>query len=235
MFSVNDHVRIKNGPKPILTDDEKTDMRGWQGVVTEVVVAAGYGEVVTVRFDSYTLRAIPRTYLVSCAQYESEFWRSEFRSSELEKVPPRDKPDDWIRIKNILITSETWIQTVASWKRINAFLLEIKLEAEFLDAWLMFLNAEFDNPVRAMYVGRAFDHIYFGAQVTITEILDFDFSWGIFVQVEFDGHTMDIPLYMLEIQEEGPHTIPLRDYALWHIDEYIPEFMGRFRGFGSSD
>jgi len=46
---------------------------------------------------------------------------------------------------------------------------------------------------------------------------------------------MEVPLYMLEIQEEGNHTFGLRDYALWHTDEYIPEHMGKLRGFGSSD
>ncbi len=235
MYSINDHVRVKDGPKPVLGEDEKTDMRGWQGVVTEIRQITSFGTYVTVRFDSHTLRAMPRTYLVTCAHFESEFWISEFNVDELEKVPPRDKPNDWKRIKNILLTSETWVQTVDSWKRINEFLVEIKQEADFLDAWLVFLDTEFENPVRAMYVGRAFDQIYFGAQVTIIEILDFDFSWGIFVQVEFDGHTMDVPLYMLEIQEEGPHTLPLRDYILWYVDEYIPEFMGRFRGFGASD
>jgi hypothetical protein len=64
---------------------------------------------------------------------------------------------------------------------------------------------------------------------------DMRHTWGIFVEVEFDGHTMEVPLYMLEIQEEGNHTFGLRDYALWHTDEYIPEHMGKLRGFGSSD
>jgi hypothetical protein len=235
MYSINDTVRVRFDQKPVLGEDEKTDMRGWQGVVTEVERFIGHGEYITVSFDSYTLRAFPRKYLMFCAQLDQHFWLASFKASEIEKVPARDKPSDRERAKNLLLASETWVQMHASWVRISALLIKVREESEYLDAWWTFLEEEFKDPVRAMYVGPAFDQIYFGAEVTVTEILDFDLSWGVFVQVDLDGNPMDIPLYMLEIMEEGARTLALRDYALWHIEEYIPEHMGRFRGFGASD
>jgi len=235
MFKVNDIVKVKNMPLPVLAEDHKTDMRNWQGVVTEVHHASEDVTYVVVRFDSLTLRELPKAFLVYSAKLEEIFWEYAFRATALEKTEARDKPNDWKKVKKLLLASETWVQAVASWKRIDDLLLEIGSESDYLDGWLMHLDAVFQDPVRAMYTGSAFDHIYFGAQVTITEILGFDHTWGIFVEVQFDGHTMEVPLYMLEIQEEGNHTFGLRDYALWHTDEYIPEHMGKLRGFGSSD
>ncbi len=90
-FSVGDSVMVKEGT---FDPDYGNEMSGWQGRIYAIDDSNGDDPLISIEWDSITLKNIPRSVIKDCEK-DGLIWSSmDLSASELEPAKPRDRQED---------------------------------------------------------------------------------------------------------------------------------------------
>lgn len=215
-FEVGESVAVKPG---LHDPDFGDDMSGWQGRVIEIEEHPPEPPIVTVQWDSLTLRNMPRISIERAEKEGLDWSEMNLYVTELEKAPSRDSLEDVVVATRDIASHVGWLHLDEEGERIQTVLDGINPQDEYacLEAWFKHLEetltfpfeaelTEFDfyGPVRAGDIVRV---------IALNEVFE---DYGILVDVKKGRETYQLPLADLEVTDYNtPQCQLVKDYAVW--------------------
>lgn len=211
-FKVGDSVRFKDGQ---IDEAMRVDMSGWQGRITEV--HAG-DRLLSVAFDSITLRSMPREYLERCEE-EGFSWTAYFIGfDDVDVADARDRKQDVAKTIAELSGSLGWLWLGEEGREINAILAGADNAYEEMEAWEAHLREVLKFPFNAevsewQKPGSIFQA---GQRVRVIGMAGMDEQVGILVNLKKRGRAGEFPLCDLTVVPfTSPNHEPVHLYAVW--------------------
>jgi Calcium binding len=203
--------------KPGVTDpDTGRDIGGWQGRISAIL---DEGEIVTIQWDSLTLKSIPPAH-IAWSEEEGLSW-SEMNLSldEVEPAPARDTEDDVAAAVAELESQTSWLYLGGEQgKRIQAIVNRAAGHNELavFRAWHAYLEGHLVFPFAATVVEYQRGPVRQGARVTVLAVTFLDETYGTIVAVKHTHGVNELPLCDLKATEADAETRQLvEDYAVW--------------------
>lgn len=221
MGGTGDEYEIENPAFPIGTsvkvskDAYATMMRGvnmknWQGRI-EKYYNDGREDLYRMRFDSQTIKAMPKKYIELIFDEEEEFGYGEFPADMLKKTKPRDTETETRIAQRTVFHNHYWegfdIFTSVEMPKILLKYPE-KTDAE---NWIIELKKELKLPLKGFSRGH-YRHPP-GFKMEILQLHEWHEDGGWLVLVKKDGFVMDHPLEDIEV--EGKYEDLLDAYSCW--------------------
>ena len=211
-FSVGDSVRFKSGVEDY---DFGVEIGGWQGRVIEVD-----DDIVTVAFDSVTLRAMPTDFIERCEEDGLDWGEYVAAADELEAASPRDTEDDAETAISELKTRYAYSYLGEEGKELNRILGGIDPDDGYalFDRWSEYLpgaltlpfEARVDEPLTAR------GPVQYGDKLRVMGINAADDLYGVLVDVKKGRKSYVIPLCELSaVDEQSPNHDLLQLYRVW--------------------
>jgi len=194
-----------------------TDLRGWQGRVTEVNLGEEVGELVCVEWDSHTLQKMPPAYIEEAEKDGLDWTRTWLIPAALLPAEPRDTPADATRVATELSKRYEWSFLGEQGLRIQQVLAGNMDDTEDLQTWTEYLGQNLAFPFDAEVIDfQEQGPLQTGDVVTVNRIRVVDDTHGIIVAVTQAGNPYDFPLYDLEVMDENSRNYLLvDDYGTW--------------------
>jgi Calcium binding len=204
--------------KPGVTDpDTGRDIGGWQGRISAMLDGA---EILTIRWDSLTLRSMPPA-LLAWSEEEGLSW-SEMNLSPEEvgsAAAARDSEDDVAAVIAELESQTSWLYLGGEQgKRIQALVNRAAGHNELavFRAWHAYLEEHLVFPFAATVVEYQRGPVRQGARVSVLAITFLDETYGTIVAVKHKHGVNELPLCDLKATEADTETRQLvEDYAMW--------------------
>ena len=203
--------------KPDVTDpDTGRDIGGWQGRISVILDEA---EILTIRWDSLTLRSMPPA-LLAWSEEEGLSW-SEMNLSleEVEPATARDTEDDVAVALKELESQTSWLYLGGEQgKRIQAIVSRSAGHNELavFRAWHAYLEEHLVFPFTATVVEYQRGPVRQGARVSVLAITFLDETYGTIVAVKHKNGVNELPLCDLKATDAVTETRQLvEDYAVW--------------------
>ena len=216
-FRIGESVVAK--PEAIDTD-YGFNMGGWQGRVVENDHADEQGKpLVTIAWDSITLKQIPVEVIERCEEDGLDWSVMGLYASEVMPASPRDKIHQVDQVKAEIEDAHEMDHLGEQGRRMQQVLNRAGRKGEMgrFKAWEEYLQEKLTFPFEAE-VSEHQDHgpIRIGEHVTVLCIEIVDDSYGIIVSVKTKRGHHDFPLCDLEvIPDTSPNYQPLDDYVVW--------------------
>jgi hypothetical protein len=203
--------------KPGVTDpDTGRDIGGWQGRISAMLDGA---EIVTIRWDSLTLRSMPPA-LLAWSEEEGLSW-SEMNLSpeEVGSAAARDSEDDVAAVIAELESQTSWLYLGGEQgKRIQALVNRAAGHNELavFRAWHASLEEHLVFSFAATVEEYQRGPVRQGARVTVLAITFLDETYGTIVAVKHKNGVNELPLCDLKAMDAVAETRQLvEDYAVW--------------------
>jgi len=203
--------------KPGVTDpDTGHDISGWQGRISAILDGA---EILTIRWDSLTLKSIPPA-LLAWSEEEGLSWSEmNLSSDEVEPAAARDTEDDVAAVTAELEFQTSWLYLGGEQgQRIQAIVNRAAGHSELavLRAWHAYLEEHLVFPFAATMVEYQRGPVRQGARVSALAITFLDKTSGTIVAVKHTHGVNELPLCDLKATETDTETWQLvEDYAVW--------------------
>lgn len=209
-------VVVKAGVKEAETGIE---MGGWQGRITEVDEK---NNIITVDWDSITLRALPPDY-IEASEEEGLRWNQYFLfPMDVEPAPARDTEADVEAAFKELQHHYMWADLGPEGKAIQAVLKDVDPGDELaaLRAWEAHLRKVLTFPFKAEIAEfQERGPLQSGDQVTVRRIVEIDGFRGILVEIQSRHGNGLFPLCDLEvIKKHSPLHDKLQAYVVWYAN-----------------
>jgi Calcium binding len=203
--------------KPGVTDpDTGRDLGGWQGRISAI---PNEGEVLTIRWDSLTLRSMPQA-LLAWSEEEGLSWSEmNLLPEEVEPATARDTEDDVVAATAELESQTSWLYLGGEQgERIQSIVNRAAGHDELavFRAWHTYLEEHLVLPFAATVVEYQRGPVRQGALVTVLAITFLDEIYGTIVAVKHTQGVNELPLCDLKATEADAETRQLvEDYAMW--------------------
>lgn len=213
-FRVGESVVVKKGT----TDpDFGTEISGWQGRVT-YACSDDEGDLVTIAWDSVTLRAMPPGIIDKSEEEGLDFTVMSLDSSDVERVEPRDTEENATAAAEETQQEHAWAGLGEEGKRIQKVLAGVEQGnvSEALEAWERHLTKCLSFPFRAVVDDAEPGPVKIGDTVRVKGISGEDDLCGIIVEVRLGQRRHDLPLCDLAVHDRNStyHQI-VDDYRTW--------------------
>jgi len=197
-------------------DFEGETVGGWQGRVVETDLLKGK-QLLTIQWDSITLKAMKEDYIVKCEQQGLEYFEMNLLASEFEKAEARDKTKDVERVQAELDQKYMWTYFAEQGKRIEKVLQNITNEHKQFEAWEGYLFQKLTFPFKAI-IAEA-NEVFTNQLGKKVEVKDFDVIddlRGIIVNLGGLKGPFQYPLCDLEVIDKSTVNYEaVEDYATW--------------------
>lgn len=213
MLKINDSVKVKHGIKD--PDNEQFDLANWQGRIIEINASNAAEVLVTIAWDSLTLRAMPKQFVEESIRDGLDFAEMTLLADEVELVEARDNPQDSNEVIQALESENSWADLGEQGKRIQA--VEDACEHDFalVEHWFEYLENNVELPVKAQYIGNSNRNLRFGAEILINGFADADDHYGVIGSAIYQKRWLQVPLCDLKVLESSKKTEALEDYIVW--------------------
>lgn len=215
-FQVGDSVVVKPG---IQDPDYGEDMSGWQGRVTEIDVRPPDPPLITMQWDSITLRKMSRATIARAEKEGLDWSTMGLYASEVEPAAPRDTFVDVESALSEIASHVAWLDLGEEGERIQEVLDGIDPDDEdaCLEAWFDHFEKILKFPFDAILVeSEKYGPILTGDTVRVITLNDIYEGYGILVDVKKDRQTYQLPLADLEVKDkQAPQYQAVMDYVVW--------------------
>jgi len=203
--------------KPGVTDpDTGRDIGGWQARISAILDEA---EILTLQWDSLTLKSIPPAHLAWCEEEGLSWSEMNLSPEEVEPVAARDTVDDVAAALKELESQTSWLYLGGEQgQRIHAIVNQAKSHDEFavFRAWHAYLEQHLVFPFAATVEEYQRGPVRQGARVTVLAITFLDDTYGTIVTVKHKNGVNELPLCDLKATGADAETQKLvEDYAVW--------------------
>ena len=208
-FNIGDSAKVK---KDIMCpDDDSVSIGGWQGRVFETAD----DDIVGIRWDSITLKQIPREYIKQ-SEKEGLGWAEMYLSAnEIEPASPLDSEETADHVRNEMESTSLWLDEGEEGERILNVIADAENE---LEAWDEHLRQVLTFPFDAE-VSEPQDRgpLHEDDNIRVQGIIDPDEYCGVLVKViTTGGQHLAFPLCDLTtLDRKSPNYIPVKDYCVW--------------------
>lgn len=215
-FKVGNSVVVKAG---ITDPDLSTDLGGWQGRISGMATDRGGRILISVRWDSITLRNMPKSVIEQCEKRGLDWAEIVLTAEKVELTNPRDTMSDVVGTVGELAAKYAWSYLGEQGERIRQVLAEVDEDDEMAawDAWARYLRKNLTFPFEAQ-VCEVQDEgpLQVGNRVTVGKIFAVDDLYGVIVRVMYGHRKYDFPLCDLDvIDEDSPNYQVVDDYCVW--------------------
>ena len=203
--------------KPDVTDpDTGSAIGGWQGRISAILDEA---EILTIRWDSLTLRSMPPA-LLAWSEEEGLSWSEmNLSSDEVELAAARDTEDDVAAVIAELASQTSWLYLGGEQgQRIQAIVNRAAGHNELavFRAWHAYLEEHLVFPFEATVEEYQRGPVRQGARVSVLAITFLDETYGSIVAVKHKHGVNELPLCDLKATEADAETRQMvDDYAVW--------------------
>ncbi|MCE7925820.1 MAG: hypothetical protein DYG98_22445 [Haliscomenobacteraceae bacterium CHB4] len=213
MFKINDSVKVKPGIMD--PDNETTDLGGWQGRITGLDDSDPGEILITIAWDSRTLRDMPREFVEESIREGMDFSEMTLLADEVELTAARDKAQDRNDVIRMLEQENNWADLGEQGKRIQA--VEDACEHDFalMDHWFEHLENQVELPVKARYVGDSSANLRHGAEILINGFADTDDDYGVIGSAIYQKRRIQVLLCDVQVLESSKKNEALEDYIVW--------------------
>lgn len=213
-----DSVIVKQGAKN--PNFEDFEIGGWQGRVVEIDKKSDNENIlITIEWDSFTLRQIPSGYIELSEQNRIDWKNMTLHESDVEKSEPRDKKENVKRVQRKLSDKHHWDWLGDVGKRISKILENVnpRDEMKCLQKWFEYLDKELSFPIHAIVSESANDwYINIGDRVLIKSLSAFVDLYGIIATIRINRKRYEFPLCDLEALDKTTTDSQLiDDYRTW--------------------
>jgi hypothetical protein len=212
-LKAGDSVLVRPGT---MDPDFDTGIGGWQGRVVE---GPGDDDMILVRWDSITLRAMPDSVIEQSMERGLDWTEMMLKAYEVELAGPRDTEEDVARAIAELSEKHAWSFLGEEGRRIREILAGVDPDDEMalLDAWENHLVKHLIFPFEAeVSEYQASGPLRAGDRVTVRRISTVDDLYGIVVRVAHRRQLVAFPLCDLEVTDErSPNYQLVEDYGVW--------------------
>jgi len=203
--------------KPGVTDpDTGRDLGGWQGRISAIL---DEGEIVTIQWDSLTLKSIPPAHIAWSEEEGLSWSEMNLLPEEVEPAPARDTEDDVAAAIAELESQTNWLYLGGEQgQRIQAIVNRAAGHNELavFRAWHAYLEEHLVFPFVATVVEYQRGPVRQGARVTVLAVTFLDETYGTIVAVKHKHGVNELPLCDLKATEADAGTRQLvEDYAVW--------------------
>jgi hypothetical protein len=203
--------------KPGVTDlDMGRDLGGWQGRISAIFDEE---EIVTVQWDSLTLKSIPPVHIAWCEEEGLSWSEMNLSPEEVEPATARDTQDDVAATIAQIESQTSWLYLGGEQgQRIQAIVKRAQGRNRFavFRAWHAYLEEHLVFPFAARVEEYQRGPVRQGAQVTVLAITFLDETYGTIVAVKHKHGVNELPLCDLKVTEADAETRQLvKDYAVW--------------------
>lgn len=213
MLKINDFVKVKPGIKD--PDNEAFDLSGWQGRITEIDSSNAAEVLVTIVWDSLTLRAMPKQFVEESIRDGLDFTVMNLFAEEVELAEARDNAQDNHEVIRALEAENRWADLGEQGKRIQAVEDACENDYDLMDYWFEHLENNVELPLKARYIGDSNQNLRFGAEILINGFADADDHYGVIGSAIYQKRWLQVPLCDLEVLESSKKTEALEDYIVW--------------------
>jgi hypothetical protein len=215
-FKAGDSVVVKAG---VVDPDFGTDMGGWQGRIVDTDSSGQEGPLVTIRWDSITLKQMPGSLIEQCEEQGLGWTEFVLLTSEVERTTPRDTEQDAERVSEELARQHAWSHLGEQGRRIGQALASVDPEDEVdeMYAWEEYLEDHLTFPFEAeVYEPQDRGPLQAGDRLKVTGITLADDLYGVIVDVwrgrrKYAFHLCDLDV----VDENSPNHQLVKDYRVW--------------------
>jgi hypothetical protein len=203
--------------KPGVTDpDTGRAIGGWQGRISVILDGA---EILTIRWDSLTLRSMPPA-LLAWSEEEGLSWSEmNLSSDEVELAAARDTEADVVAATAELASQTSWLYLGGEQgQQIQAIVNRAAGHNELavFRAWHAYLEEHLVFPFTATVEEYQRGQVRQGARVSVLAVTFLDETYGTIVAVKHTHGVHELPLRDLKATEADTETRQLvEDYAVW--------------------
>lgn len=213
-YRVGDAVVVK--PGAMSPDNPGFSVAGWQGWVTDLYPQYG---TLGMKWDSVTLRSIPRSYIRECLIAGLGWESMGLEPDDVLPATPRDTPDEADAVYEEIMTYHRWDYLADFNPGISDLLGPLgKADTDVcLQAWDQHLRQALRFPFEARVeeLLRGGD-ARIGDIVQVQGIADFTDRFGLYAHIRLDRRQLTLPLCELEaIDYTTENYQPLNDYVIW--------------------
>jgi hypothetical protein len=214
-FKVGNSVVVKAGVK----DPElAVDLGGWQGRIIETD-RSEEGPLVTVRWDSRTLREMSASVIEHCEEQGLSWTDFVLLASEVERATPRDTEQETAQVADELAKKYVWSFLGEQGRRIRQVLADLDPDDEMdaMLAWEEYLEEHLVFPFEAEVEEHQDEGpLQAGDRLKVTGIGTADDLYGVIVDVWRGRRKYAFPLCDLAVVDErSPNHELVDDYGTW--------------------
>jgi hypothetical protein len=214
-FKVGDSVVVKSG----ITDPDLGTGLGWQGRISGMATDRGGKTLISVRWDSITLRNMSQSVIEQYEKSGLDWAEMVLAAEKVELTAPRDTMSDVVGTVGELAAEYAWSYLGEQGRRIRQVLAEVDEDDEMAawDTWARYLRKNLAFPFEAK-VCEVQDEgpLQVGDRVTVKKIFVVDDLYGVIVRVAYGHRKYDFPLCDLDVIDEGsPNYQIVDDYCVW--------------------
>lgn len=215
-FEIGASIVVKTGIKEVETGHE---MSGWQGRITDV---DDESNLLTVEWDSITLRALPATYIEQ-SEENGYGWDQYFLPpTDVTLTTPRDTEADVAAALVELQRLYAWVALGPEGKAIQAVLKEVDPAdtVAAINTWEKHLRAILRFPFKAI-IAEFQEHgrLQAGDQVLVRKLAESNERYGLLVEIQSQHGIALFPLCDLEAaNHKSPNHEHVQNYAVWYAN-----------------
>lgn len=213
MFKINDYVKVKPGIMD--PDNETTEIGGWQGCITEIDDSDPNEILITIAWDSQTLRTMPGEFVEESIREGLDFSEMTLLADEVELTATRDKARDRDEVIRALEQENSWADLGEQGKRIQAVESACEHDFALMDHWFEYLENNVELPVKAKYVGDSSQNLRHGAEILINGFAETDDDYGVIGSAIYQKRWIQVLLCDVQVLESSKKSEALEDYIVW--------------------
>jgi hypothetical protein len=219
-LDVGDSVVVRPG---VLDPDTGEDMGGWQGRITDLSPdeedgAAAGGVIVSIEWDSLTLKGMPTRVIEHCVDKGLDWAAMRLNIREVERSTPRDTSQDVVKARKQIEQQHVTGEAEQD-RRIGQVLDAVDADDELaaFDAWDEYLMQHLTFPFEAeVSEFQERGPLQAGDRVHVLRISAVEDLYGILVHLRARRGEYDFPLCDLEVVDKAsPNYQMVDDYAVW--------------------
>lgn len=214
-FRVGDCVKVRDGVKD---PDFEMDISGWQGRVS-VVDEFEDETIVAIQWDSITLKNMPPSLIEQCDEEGFDWSEISLSIEDIEAGVARDDEHEVEHVIHSMTKHIEFAHLGERGERIQRVIAGIDEEnyIDALTAWNNYLSEVLSFPFAAKV--DEFEEEYpfpRGEVVQVMSIHSLDDAYGVAVQIEHNGDSMEFPLCDLAaLDKESKNYEAIKDYRVW--------------------
>jgi hypothetical protein len=202
-LKIGNSVRVKEGmPCPDLED---LCIGGWQGRVSEIGDDNDGNGLIYIRWDSITLKNMPRYFIDQCEEEGFEYERMYLWPEDVELAECRDTEEDVAKATKKRPKRHSWSWLGEEGKRIQRVLADVDGAdvMKALKAWQKYMQKTLTFPFDAVVSGyQDKGPLQSGDRVSVKTISIVDDLYGIIIELRRGRKKYHHPLSDLEVIDE---------------------------------
>jgi hypothetical protein len=215
-FKVGESAAVKQGVKD---PDYGDKMGGWQGRVVRIEIHPPGPPIVTIQWDSHTLRKMPRTSIERAEKEGLDWSEMNLYPTELEKATTRDSLEDVVATYREIASHVHWLHLEEEGERIQSVLdgIDPQDEDACLEAWFNHLEKTLTFPFEAELTEHdSYGPILVGDTIRVIALNEVFEDYGILVDVKKERTTYQLPLADLTVKDtQALQYQVIKDFAIW--------------------